>query len=123
VVTSQPSQRNGLRPPRIDTAVNNNATTNPRDLADDARSRQIVDIRKKPDDRQIPGSVRLDPVQLEEGTNVPFAREDEIVLYCGSGNSCARIASVLRERGYNATALEGGYKGWLEAGLPTEPRD
>lgn len=85
-------------------------------------SRRYIDIRKNPDDRQIPGSIRLDPASLEDGTNVPFAPEDDVVLYCGSGNSCSRVAKALRERGYNATALEGGYKGWLEAGLPTEPR-
>ncbi len=94
---------------------------NPRDLAGDPESRRIIDIRKHPDDRRIPGSIRLDPAPLEDGTNVPFTREDEIVLYCGSGNSCARVANILRERGYNATALEGGYKGWVDAGLPTEP--
>lgn len=83
---------------------------------------RIVDIRGKPDDRQIPGSERLDGERLELGTDIPFGKDEEVVLYCGSGNSCSRIASILRERGYNASALEGGYKGWVEAGLPTEPR-
>ncbi|MBV8488952.1 MAG: rhodanese-like domain-containing protein [Candidatus Eremiobacteraeota bacterium] len=84
--------------------------------------RRIVDIRKNPDDRQIPGSQRLDGESLERGDDVPFDKDEEVVLYCGSGNSCSRIAAALRERGYRTVALDGGYKGWVEAGHPTEPR-
>ena len=81
----------------------------------------IVDIRKNPDDRQIPGSQRMEGAALESAAP-PFSTEQPIVLYCGSGNSCTRIAANLRERGYNAVALEGGYAAWEEAQLPTEPR-
>jgi rhodanese-related sulfurtransferase len=31
------------------------------------------------------------------------------------------VAQTLREKGYNAEALEGGYTAWKEAGLPLEP--
>lgn len=81
----------------------------------------IVDIRKNPDDRQIPGSLQMDGVALESAAP-PFSKDDPVVLYCGSGNSCTRIAASLRERGYDAIALEGGYAAWNEAGLATEPR-
>jgi rhodanese-related sulfurtransferase len=81
-----------------------------------------IDIRKDPDDRQIPGSVRHDGAALESAEESPFSKDQAIVLYCGSGNSCSRVAATLRERGYDAVALEGGYKAWLQAGLPTEPR-
>lgn len=81
-----------------------------------------IDIRKDPDERQIPGSIRGDGAALENAEDLPFTRDREVVLYCGSGNSCSRVAAKLCERGYNAVALEGGYKAWLEAGLPTEPR-
>lgn len=83
---------------------------------------KLFDIRKNPDERQIPGSLRAEGTALETSDDLPFEKSDEVVLYCGSGNSCSRIAKTLRDRGYNAVALEGGYKGWLEAGLPTEKR-
>ncbi len=83
---------------------------------------RIIDIRKNPDAFQIPRSECADGEALETGAALPFAPEEEVVLYCGSGNSCSRIAATLRERGYNAVALEGGYRGWVDAGLPTEPR-
>jgi tRNA 2-thiocytidine biosynthesis protein TtcA len=81
----------------------------------------IVDIRKNADDRQIPGSQRMDGAALESAAP-PFSKDEPVVLYCGSGNSCSRIAASLRERGYDAVALEGGYAAWKEAMLPTEPR-
>ena len=83
----------------------------------------VIDIRKNPDERQIPGSVRYEGETLERSDDLPFSKTDRVVVYCGSGNSCSRVAATLRERGYvNAEALEGGYKAWKGAGLPTEPR-
>ena len=92
----------------------------PNTLARDT-SLRIFDIRKAPDDRQIPGSERYDGERMASG-DVPFEKDERVVLYCGSGNSCSRIATQLREQGYDAIALEGGYQAWKEAGLPTESR-
>ncbi len=92
------------------------------DLKNTAENVTIVDIRKKPDDMQIPGSVRYSGEALENAEHLPFDKEERVVLYCGSGNSCSRIAQTLRERGYaNAQALEGGYTAWKDAELPLEP--
>lgn len=83
---------------------------------------KIIDIRKKPDDMQIPGSVRYSGEALESAEQLPFGKDERVVLYCGSGNSCSRVAQTLREKGYNnAEALEGGYAAWKDAGLPLEP--
>jgi len=83
---------------------------------------KIVDIRKKPDEQQIPGSVRYSGEALEAAEQLPFGKDAHVVLYCGSGNSCSRVAQTLREKGYtNAEALEGGYAAWRDAGLPLEP--
>jgi rhodanese-related sulfurtransferase len=83
---------------------------------------KIIDIRKKPDEMQIPGSVRYSGEALENAEQLPFRKDEHVVLYCGSGNSCSRVAQTLREKGYaNAEALEGGYAAWKEAGLPLEP--
>jgi rhodanese-related sulfurtransferase len=82
----------------------------------------IIDIRKKPDEKQIPGSIRYSGEELENAEQPPFSKDEHVVLYCGSGNSCSRVAQTLREKGYtHAEALEGGYAAWKEAGLPLEP--
>lgn len=87
-----------------------------------AKGVKIIDIRKKPDEMQIPGSVRYSGEELETAGDLPFGKNEHVVLYCGSGNSCSRVAQTLREKGYsNAEALEGGYAAWKEAGLPLEP--
>lgn len=83
---------------------------------------RLVDIRKKPDENQIPGSVRYDGEELETAQDLPFERDERVVLYCGSGNSCSRIAQTLRDRGFdNVEALEGGYAAYKDEGLPLEP--
>ncbi|HKU67874.1 MAG TPA: rhodanese-like domain-containing protein [Candidatus Baltobacteraceae bacterium] len=83
---------------------------------------KIIDVRKKPDEMQIPGSVRYSGEEIERSEHLPFEKDEHVVLYCGSGNSCSRIAQTLREKGYaNAEALDGGYAAWKDAGLPLEP--
>lgn len=99
----------------VPASVNEVAASQPGDLL-------LVDIRKKPDEQQIPGSIRYDGEEIERAAEPPFDRNKQVVLYCGSGNSCSRIAQTLQERGYtNVRALEGGYAAWQDAGLPTEP--
>ena len=82
-----------------------------------AKGMRIIDIRKAPDDRMIPGSEIMIGDEIENAP--PFNPDEKVVLYCGSGNSCSRIAATLRERGLDVVALDGGYKAWKEAGLPT----
>jgi rhodanese-related sulfurtransferase len=45
----------------------------------------------------------------------------EIVLYCGGGFRSALAADVLQKMGYtNVISMDGGYRGWVEAGHPVE---
>ena len=94
----------------------------PDELRERSDGLKLFDIRKNPDDRQIPGSVWVESQALETGDDLPFGKDEEVVLYCGSGNSCSRIAKALRDRGFHAVALEGGYRAWVDAGFPTEER-
>ena len=44
-----------------------------------------------------------------------------IVLYCGGGFRSALAADNLQKMGYtNVESMDGGYRGWTEAGLPIE---
>ncbi|HWN80801.1 MAG TPA: rhodanese-like domain-containing protein [Candidatus Udaeobacter sp.] len=44
-----------------------------------------------------------------------------IVLYCGGGFRSALAADNLQKMGYtNVESMDGGYRGWTEAGLPVE---
>jgi len=45
----------------------------------------------------------------------------EIVLYCGGGFRSALAADNLQKMGYtNVHSMDGGYRGWTEAGLKIE---
>ena len=50
----------------------------------------------------------------------PFLEKNagkEIILYCRSGNRSGKIAAALAEKGLK-TSNAGGFKEWVEAGLP-----
>lgn len=45
----------------------------------------------------------------------------KIILYCGGGFRSALAADNLQKMGYtNVESMDGGWRGWTEAGLPTE---
>jgi rhodanese-related sulfurtransferase len=44
----------------------------------------------------------------------------EIILYCGGGYRSALAADALQKMGYTQVfSMSGGYKGWVNSGLPT----
>jgi rhodanese-related sulfurtransferase len=101
----------------------------PRDLAarlarEDAPL--VLDVRRHkayaPAESILPNARRCDPNDVEElaGSQPPR----EVVVYCVHGLEVGRIAAEqLRAQGWNATFLEGGIEGWVEAGLATERKD
>lgn len=45
----------------------------------------------------------------------------KIILYCGGGFRSALVADNLQKMGYtNVESMDGGWRGWTEAGLPVE---
>jgi rhodanese-related sulfurtransferase len=45
----------------------------------------------------------------------------QIVCYCGGGFRSAMVADNLQKMGYtNVWSMDGGWRGWTEAGLPVE---
>lgn len=44
----------------------------------------------------------------------------KLILYCGGGFRSALVAENLQKMGYaNVESMDGGWKGWVDAGLPT----
>jgi rhodanese-related sulfurtransferase len=44
----------------------------------------------------------------------------KLILYCGGGFRSALVAENLQKMGYtNVESMDGGWRGWLAAGLPT----
>lgn len=69
----------------------------------------------------IAGAVRIDPARLSNRSKVTAPEGTQIVLYCSTSGEfrSARVAVSLRRKGLSAIwVLDGGLKGWLDAGLP-----
>ena len=84
----------------------------------------LIDVREAEEymGGRIPGAQHLCKGILERDieTTVPDS-DAEIVLYCGGGYRSALAADTLQKMGYKrVVSLAGGWRGWLEAGFPTE---
>jgi rhodanese-related sulfurtransferase len=83
----------------------------------------LVDVREDNEwaKGHLPGAVHLGKGIIERDIEqrVPDAGA-KVILYCGGGFRSALVADNLQKMGYsNVESMDGGWKGWLEAGLPT----
>ena len=70
----------------------------------------------------LPGAIHLGKGVIERDIEqrLPDAGT-KVVLYCGGGFRSALAADNLQKMGYtNVESMDGGWKGWLEAGFPTQ---
>jgi rhodanese-related sulfurtransferase len=84
----------------------------------------ILDVREESEWEQghIPGAVHLGKGIIERDIERMFPEVDaELILYCGGGFRSALAADNLRRMGYQrAISMDGGMRGWREAGLDVE---
>ena len=84
----------------------------------------LVDVREDNEwaAGHLPGAVHLGKGIIERDIERTIADPDaEIVLYCGGGYRSALAADALQRMGYrNVISMDGGYRGWFEAGYPVE---
>ena len=113
-------------------------------LVDEARSRvretTVADVRERLDrgdagtlvdvreDREwdaghLPGAVHVGKGVIERDAETVFPDpEAPLVLYCGGGFRSALAADALGRMGYtNVVSMNGGFRGWTDAGGPVEP--
>ena len=83
----------------------------------------LVDVREDSEwaNGHIPGAVHLGRGIIERDIEqqVPDTGT-RMILYCGGGFRSALVAENLLKMGYkNVESMDGGWKGWVGAGLPT----
>ncbi len=83
----------------------------------------LVDVREESEWARghVAGAVHLGKGVIERDIEqrIPDASAT-IVLYCGGGFRSALAADNLQKMGYkNVISMDGGWKGWVEAGYPT----
>jgi rhodanese-related sulfurtransferase len=84
----------------------------------------LVDVREESEwaGGHLPGAVHLGKGIIERDIEqrVPDTNT-KLILYCGGGFRSALSADNLQKMGYsNVESMDGGWKGWLEAGFPTQ---
>jgi rhodanese-related sulfurtransferase len=83
----------------------------------------LVDVREESEWARghLPTAVYLGKGIIERDVEMRFPDKTvELVLYCGGGFRSALAAENLQKMGYtNVASMDGGWRGWLEAGLPT----
>ena len=106
-----------------------------RQMRDDPNT-LVVDVREPSgvaETGAIPGSVNVPlgvlPIQAdqelpEEMRNPELQdRSRPVITTCALGGQAALAAKTLKDMGFtDVRFIEGGFKGWSEAGLPTEQR-
>lgn len=94
----------------------------------------VIDVRETSDlekSGKIPGSVNvpLGVLPIKADQELPPETRDErlqdrsrpVLVTCAAGGQAALGAKTLKDMGFeNVQYIEGGLKGWKEAGLPTE---
>jgi rhodanese-related sulfurtransferase len=83
----------------------------------------LVDVREDNEwaKGHLPGAVHLGKGIIERDIEqrVPDTGA-KVILYCGGGFRSALVADNLQKMGYtNVESMDGGWRGWLDAGLPT----
>jgi rhodanese-related sulfurtransferase len=83
----------------------------------------LVDVREESEwaNGHLPGAVYLGKGVIERDVEQRFPdTKTKLVLYCGGGFRSALAAENLQKMGYTSVeSMDGGWKGWLAAGLPT----
>jgi rhodanese-related sulfurtransferase len=91
----------------------------------DAREKiTLVDVREESEWAcgHLPGAVHLGKGIIERDVEETFPdKHAKLVLYCGGGYRSALAADNLQKMGYaNVITMDGGWRGWTEAGFPVE---
>lgn len=84
----------------------------------------LVDVREESEYAagHLPGAMHIGKGVIERDIEklIPDPHA-EIVLYCGGGYRSALAAENLQRMGYdNVISVDGGFRGWKEAGYPLE---
>jgi rhodanese-related sulfurtransferase len=84
----------------------------------------LIDVREESEYAagHLPGARHLGKGVIERDIEAAIPNtSQEIILYCGGGFRSALAADNLQKMGYtNVLSMDGGWRGWTEAKLPTE---
>jgi rhodanese-related sulfurtransferase len=84
----------------------------------------LIDVREDSEWTQghLPGALHVGKGIIERDIEQRVPQTDaKLILYCGGGFRSALAAENLQKMGYtNVESMDGGWKGWCDAGFQTE---
>lgn len=84
----------------------------------------LIDVREESEYRagHVPGAIWMGKGIIERDIEHRYPdKNEELWLYCGGGFRSVLAAENLQKMGYtNVISVDGGFRGWLDAGLPIE---
>jgi rhodanese-related sulfurtransferase len=97
----------------------------------DAGDAVVVDVRDYSEvekSGKVPGALNISRGMLEfkADPETPYheaqlQKNKPVILYCASGGRSALAGKTLTDFGYTQVFNLGGFKDWVEAGMPVEP--
>jgi phage shock protein E len=83
---------------------------------------QAVDVRSEEEwgEGHIPGAIHLPDGDPEAATK-PLEDSARLMVIAGDAKDAGEVAKDLRDRGYDAVAVEGGMKDWVSDDFPIQP--
>ena len=92
-----------------------------RDLMGEKAGLVILDVRtvSEFDSGHLEGAINI-PIDELSGRLSELNKDDELLVYCRTGNRSTTAVGILRENGYDQIYhMYGGIVAWNSAGLPT----
>ncbi len=92
-----------------------------RDLIEEKAELIILDVRtvSEYESGHLEGSINI-PVEVLSQHLSELNPDDELLVYCRTGNRSATAVGILRENGYDRVYhMDGGITAWMSAGFPT----
>ena len=84
----------------------------------------LVDVREDNEWEKghVSGAVHMGKGVIERDIEVQVPEATtKMILYCGGGFRSALVAENLQKMGYiNVESMDGGWRGWVAAGLPAQ---
>ncbi|MBL7080354.1 rhodanese-like domain-containing protein [Candidatus Bathyarchaeota archaeon] len=92
-----------------------------RDLIADEADLVVLDVRtvSEYESGHLEEAINI-PVEVLGGRLSELNTDDELLVYCRTGNRSTTAVGILRENGYDRVYhMDGGITAWMSAGFPT----
>ena len=95
-------------------------------MLDHGEDFDLIDVREESEFAagHLPRAIHIGKGVIERDIEIKVPDLDRpLVLYCGGGYRSALAADAIQKMGYtNVISMDGGFRGWREAGYPLAPR-